>query len=102
MRVAVVPAIIFSTLRLAAQDPEVLPEANPAPPAEAPLPIEPVPIPEGINLFPENPTGGNFGIPKDITIRDEGPTVVYDAQTQVAQFSGPFHVTTDNGMKLRS
>jgi LPS-assembly protein len=106
MRVAAIPAIIFSTLRLAAQEPEVqpevLPEANPAPPAEAPLPIAPVPVPEGINLFPENPTSGNFGIPKDITIRDEGPTVVYDAQTQVAQFSGPFHVTTDNGMKLRS
>ncbi|MCW1921275.1 LPS assembly protein LptD [Luteolibacter arcticus] len=102
MRVAVVPAIFVTTLRLAAQDPEVLPEVNPTPPAEAPLPIGPVPVPEGINLFPGDPTAGNFGIPKNIQIRDEGPSVVYDAQTAVAQFSGPFYADTDNGMKLRS
>lgn len=102
MRVAFVPAIFLSTLPLAAQEPEVLPEANPAPPAEAPLPIAPVPVPEGIKLFPENPAAGNFGIPENIKIRDEGPSVEYDALTGVAQFSGPFHATTDNGMNLRS
>jgi len=109
MRVAVVPAIFFTTLRLAAQDPEVLPEVNPgpaaeaAPPAEAPLPIAPVPVPEGIKLFPENPAAaGSFGIPENIHIRDEGPSVEYDAITGIVQFSGPFHVNTDNGMNLRS
>ncbi|RYD66515.1 MAG: hypothetical protein EOP83_04855, partial [Verrucomicrobiaceae bacterium] len=110
MRVAVVPAIFLTTLRLAAQEPEVvLPEVNPAPaadaapPAEAPLPIAPVPVPEGIQLFPENPAAaGSFGIPEDIHIRDEGPSVEYDAVTGIVQFSGPFHVTTDNDMTLRS
>ncbi|MEK7950466.1 LPS-assembly protein LptD [Luteolibacter soli] len=110
MRVAVVPAIFLTTLRLAAQEPEfVLPEANPAPaaeavpPADAPLPIAPVPVPEGIKLFPQDPAvAGSFGMPQDVHIHDEGPKVEYDVQTGIVQFSGPFHVDTDNGMKLRS
>lgn len=103
MRVALLPAIFVSTLPLSAQQLEIQPEAAPAevPPADAPLPIGPVPRPEGMALFPEG-EANTFGIPENISIHDEGPSVTYDAITGIALFSGPFNVATDNGMKLRS
>jgi LPS-assembly protein len=116
MRVAVLPAVVFSTLPLAAQQLDAPPQAPVAPPEEAPaavapaeppaadepLPIGPVPRPEGMSLFPEAPGEGAFGIPKNISVHDAGPSVTYDAATAVAQFSGPFTAKTDNGMTLRS
>lgn len=101
MRVAVLPAIFLTSLPLAAQNPEILPEAQAANDPAAPGPIAPVPLPDGMQLFPGN-TGGVPDMPKNVRIRDFGPSTAYDATTKIATFSGPFEVTTDNGMTLRS
>ena len=101
MRVAVLPAIFLTSLRLAAQNPEILPEAQAAEAADAPVPIAPVPLPEGMQALPGN-TGVLPDMPKNVRIRDFGPSTAYDATTKIATFSGPFEATTDNGMKLRS
>jgi LPS-assembly protein len=49
---------------------------------------------------------GNSGtipdMPKNVAIRDLGPSTAYDAKTKIATFSGPFEASTENGMKLRS
>lgn len=101
MRVAVLPAIFLTSLRLAAQNPEILPEAQAADAADAPVPIAPVPLPEGMQALPGN-TGTLPDMPKNVRIRDFGPSTAYDATTKIATFSGPFEATTENGMKLRS
>lgn len=97
MRVAVLPAILLSSLRLAAQNPGAAAEA----PTEAGLPINPVPRPEGIQALPGN-SASLPDMPKNVRIRDFGPTTTYDAGTRIATFSGPFEATTENGMRLRS
>ena len=105
MRVAVLPAIFATTLPLAGQNPEVPAAPAPAaeaPPAEgAPLPIAPVPLPEGMQMLPGN-SGTIPDMPKNVAIRDLGPSTAYDAKTKIATFSGPFEASTENGMKLRS
>ena len=110
MRVAVLPAIFATTLQLAAQNPEVpaapapaaeAPAAEAPPAAGAPLPIAPVPLPEGMQMLPGN-SGTIPDMPKNVAIRDLGPSTAYDAKTKIATFSGPFEASTENGMKLRS
>ncbi|WP_193214173.1 LPS assembly protein LptD [Luteolibacter marinus] len=102
MRVAVLPAILFASLPLAAQEPEFIDES--LIPADAtgeePAPIGPVPLPQGMEIFPNDV--GNFGIPKEITVRDFGDSTSYDAITGIATFGGPFEAETDSGMKLNS
>jgi len=99
MRVAVLPAILLSIFRLAAQTPEILPDVEP--PAEAPLPIAPVAPPAGMELFPGQ-TGDMPGLPKDIKIKSQGSSVSADFINQIFTFPGPFEAETDSGMKLRS
>ena len=101
MRVAVLPAILFSTLPLTAQEPEFVDEALiPADAGEVPAPIAPVPLPEGMEIMPDGV--GSFGIPEEVTVRDFGSSTTYDAITGVATFGGPFEVETDDGTTLKS
>lgn len=102
MRIAVLPALLFSAFSASAQTPdipeeELLPAAEPG---EAPAVIAPVPLPQGMEIMPDGV--GNFGIPEEITIRDYGSSTTYDVATQIATFGGPFEAETDNGTKLRS
>lgn len=101
MRAAVLPAILLSTLRLAAQNPEVLPPAQPAP-EEVPAPIAPVPLPQGVQINPENTAALIPDLPEGVKIKDYGNSTSYDIPTKVGIFGGPFEAITDNGMTLRS
>ncbi len=69
-------AILLTTIRLAAQTPEVTPpdsEPVPVPPApgEEVVPIAPVPPPPGMELFPGK-TGETPGMPKNIKLKRTG------------------------------
>ena len=99
MRAAVLPAILFSSLRLAAQNPEALPEAEP--PAEAPAPIAPVPLPKGVEIKPD--AGAMIPeMPKNVKIREYSSGISYDFTTKIGIFPGPFEAETDNGTTLRA
>ena len=99
MRVAVLPAIFFCSLRLAAQNPEVLPEVQPA--EEAPAPITPVPLPEGVEIRPE---AGPLipDMPKNVKVREYSSGISYDFVTKIGIFPGPFEAETENGVTLRA
>lgn len=101
MRRAVFLAILFAPLGLSAQSPEPSTATPDSRVSTSSNRITPVPLPEGMEQFPGNAVALP-DMPKNIRIRDFGPSTSYDATTQIATFSGPFEAITDNGMKLHS
>jgi LPS-assembly protein len=101
MRLAALPAILLSTVRLAAQNPEVEPVPEVPAPGEVVIPIAPVPPPPGLELFPGQ-TADVPGMPDNIKLKRTGPSNDFDFINYIYTFSGPFEVETDNGATLRS
>jgi LPS-assembly protein len=105
MRAVLLPAIIFSTLPLAAQDLPQVPPAETTAPAEAPVetpivPIEPVPLPKGPEMIPQ----GNTDIPKQpksihLDVPSASASARMDKDGNIF-IDSAIKAVTDNGMTL--